>query len=155
MLRARIEARRSSLGDRTERLRAAPNRALEREKQRVNTLGKRLAAASPARRLAEARRGTVPLGPKLQNAICVYLARRRDRLNEADRLRNSLGYTETLRRGFAVVRAGERVITTRGAAAGEAALEIEFADGRLPVNAGQTPRRRKPGAARQGSLFDD
>ncbi len=54
----------------------------------------------------------------------------RDRLAALDRMRLTLGHAETLRRGFAVVRAGGRVVTTAGAARAQAALEIEFQDGR-------------------------
>jgi exodeoxyribonuclease VII large subunit len=85
---------------------------------------------------------------------------RRERLDALDRLRQTLGYTETLARGYAVVRAGDGVLTTRAAAEGFAALEIEFADGRLGVTpTGATPkpaakRARDPGPkGGQGSLF--
>ncbi|MCB2126488.1 MAG: exodeoxyribonuclease VII large subunit, partial [Rhodobacteraceae bacterium] len=65
-----------------------------------------------------------------------------------------LGYTETLRRGYAVVRAGGAVVTTKAAAEIHPALEVEFADGRLPVlNGGPArPKRARPGGD-QGSLF--
>ncbi|MCR9086679.1 MAG: exodeoxyribonuclease VII large subunit [Rhodobacteraceae bacterium] len=155
MLRARIGGRAEMLNDRTGRLGVAQRRVLQTEKQRLDGIGKRLAAASPSRRLALAKTGLRPLAERLRSAALGYLEDRRERMKAVDRLRNSLGYTETLRRGFAVVRAGAHVITTRKAAAGQPALEIEFADGRLPVSAGSAPRRRKSGQARQGSLFDD
>ena len=72
---------------------------------------------------------------RLAPAAARALTTRRERLEATDRLRQMLGYTETLRRGFAVVRANDQVVTTRTAAEGQAALEIEFADGRLPVRA--------------------
>jgi len=50
-----------------------------------------------------------------------------------DRLRETLGYKATLKRGYAVVRGDGAVVTTREAAAHAAALEIEFADGRLDL----------------------
>ncbi|MGG7645718.1 exodeoxyribonuclease VII large subunit [Rhodovulum sp. YNF3179] len=91
----------------------------------------------------------------------------RARLDGLERLRQTLGYTETLKRGYAVVRAGTAVVTTRAAAEKAGALEIEFQDGRLPVGAagggsaggapgGGAPRKapRKPGGPpEQGSLF--
>ncbi len=70
-----------------------------------------------------------------------------------DRMRITLGYGETLRRGFAVVRGDGAVVTSRSAAEKAQALEIEFADGRLDL-AGRSRKKAagKPGAE-QGSLF--
>ncbi|MGA1269564.1 MAG: exodeoxyribonuclease VII large subunit, partial [Gemmobacter sp.] len=54
-------------------------------------------------------------------------------LGALDRLRQTLGPSETLGRGFAIVRAGGRVITSCAAAEGEARFEVEFRDGRLTL----------------------
>ncbi|KAB2877471.1 MAG: exodeoxyribonuclease VII large subunit, partial [Albidovulum sp.] len=93
-----------------------------------------------ARRLAQAERARLDM-----------LA---DRLASLDRTRATLGYTETLRRGYAVVRAGGAVVTTKASAETHSALEVEFADGRLPVLTGgpARPKRGRPGGD-QGSLF--
>ena len=56
----------------------------------------------------------------------------------------SLGYQATLARGYAVVRKGERVITSAAKATGR--LEIEFGDGRVEAEAGAAPPD-------QGKLF--
>ncbi|MEO1639180.1 MAG: exodeoxyribonuclease VII large subunit [Pseudomonadota bacterium] len=69
-------------------------------------------------------------------------ADRQTRLDALDRLRETLGYVETLRRGYSVVRGPDGVITQKSVAEKASALEIEFADGRLPVS-----------ADRQGKLF--
>ena len=58
---------------------------------------------------------------------------RTSRLVALDRLRETLGYVETLKRGYAVVRGDGAVVTGVAAAADAKALEIEFADGRLQV----------------------
>ena len=64
----------------------------------------------------------------------------------------SLGYAETLKRGFAVVRGDGAVVTSKAAVERAAAIEIEFADGRVAV--GGRPRPKKPGEGpEQGSLF--
>ncbi|MFN3144428.1 MAG: hypothetical protein ACE368_03795 [Paracoccaceae bacterium] len=80
-----------------------------------------------------------------------------DRLAGLERLRQTLGYTETLKRGYAVVRADDRVVTRKAAAEGAGVLEIEFADGRLTVGAGGAPRKKAGGGGtpppEQGSLF--
>ncbi len=58
------------------------------------------------------------------------------RLQSLDRLRETLGYVETLKRGYAVVRGDGNVVTGKAAAESAQALEIEFADGRIPVSQG-------------------
>ncbi|MDX8354450.1 exodeoxyribonuclease VII large subunit [Cognatiyoonia sp. IB215182] len=57
------------------------------------------------------------------------------RLAALDRLRETLGYVATLKRGYAVVRGDEAVVTNVADAKVARDLEIEFADGRLGVNA--------------------
>ncbi|MGB3147298.1 MAG: exodeoxyribonuclease VII large subunit, partial [Paracoccaceae bacterium] len=59
------------------------------------------------------------------------LERLADRLASLDRTRQTLGYRETLRRGYAVVPAGERIVTSRAEAAVAGPLDIEFHDGAL------------------------
>jgi exodeoxyribonuclease VII large subunit len=77
-------------------------------------------------------------------------------LASLDRTRQTLGYTETLRRGYAVIRAEGAVVTTKASAEAAALLEIEFADGRLPATPGATSRPRKAKGDTgpdQGNLF--
>ncbi len=79
------------------------------------------------------------------------VADRRTRLTALDRLRVTLGYPQTLQRGFAVVRGDGKVVTTTQAANAATTLDIEFADGHLTV--GGKPRRPKDTPPDQGSLF--
>jgi len=82
------------------------------------------------------------------------LTRLSDRLEALDRTRRSLGYTATLSRGYAVVRKGETVVTSVAEARG--ALEVEFADGRVEVQAGGSAGKPASGnkdGSDQGSLF--
>ena len=60
-------------------------------------------------------------------------AERVARLEGLDRLRETLGYVETLKRGYAVVRGDGAVVTGKTAARNAKSLEIEFADGRIAV----------------------
>ncbi len=60
-------------------------------------------------------------------------AERVARLEALDRLRETLGYVETLKRGYAVVRGDGDVVTGKVAAERAQELEIEFADGRMTV----------------------
>ena len=73
-----------------------------------------------------------------------------------DRLRETLGYRETLRRGYAVVRSGQALITTVAGVEAAKSLEIEFADGRIAVAqtaAARPAGRAKPKPPEQGQLF--
>ncbi len=142
--------------------RLAPALALrqDRARQRLADWSARLAPAL-ARAGAEAQRDTLRkarelggLSARLDAAAVGRLQAAGERLAALDRMRLTLGYRETLRRGYAVVRAGDRVVTSRAAAEAAPALEIEFHDGRLPVrpearpeSAAQpeaAPRPRKP-----------
>jgi exodeoxyribonuclease VII large subunit len=97
-------------------------------------------------RVAAGLRPELPLG---------RIARLREGLLALDRLRETLGYEETLKRGFAVVRGDGKVVTTVEAAAKAAVLEIQFADGRHTVgNKPAAPKKRAPEAPpEQGSLL--
>jgi exodeoxyribonuclease VII large subunit len=75
-----------------------------------------------------------------------------DRLTGLERMRQTLGYRETLKRGYAVVRGRDGVVTTRSVAQGQSRLEIEFQDGRLELG-GRPKRGAKPEDDDQGSLF--
>jgi len=69
-------------------------------------------------------------------------AERVAQLEALDRVRESVGYKATLARGYAVVRGDGAVVTDTQAAKKARALEVEFADGRMPLNSDP-----------QGSLF--
>lgn len=111
-------------------------------------------ARDAARDNARARADLDGLARRLAQAERARLDMLADRLASLDRTRATLGYTETLRRGYAVVRAGGAVVTTKASAETHSALEVEFADGRLPVLTGgpARPKRGRPGGD-QGSLF--
>lgn len=102
-----------------------------------------------ARMLADAARKSVlargqlgQLDARLQQAPAQRFSRLSDRLEALDRMRQTLGYQETLTRGYAVVRGDGRVVTSKATAGAAGAIEIEFADGKIVV---QQPK--------QGSLF--
>ncbi len=138
--------------------------------------GTRLARASarlsPGRitdRIARGGERVEALRARAGRAMTVLVERRKDRLGRVATLLDALSYEQTLKRGYALVRdaAGEMVRTAKGHATGDR-LEIQFADGTVPVAVapdGATPRPagaggedkkkagRKPG--RQASLFDD
>ena len=74
------------------------------------------------------------------------------RLDQLDRTRQSLGHSQTLKRGFAIVRGDGHVVTTKASAERSTALEIEFADGKLTLGPRPTKKTKQDGPD-QGSLF--
>ncbi len=104
---------------------------------------------------------------RLRPAAERCLADATDRVAGLQRLLQTLGYRETLARGYAVVREGSGSVVTRAAGIGAGrVLEIEFADGRVEAQTpgemtghtqGQTPGRRRPRRTppAQPTLFDE
>ncbi len=119
-----------------------------RRADRLASLGARLdgamarAQAAEGRRVAEGRRRLDLLAARLDAAPKIRLAALADRLDRLDRMRMTLGYRETLARGFAVVRGDGAVVTSQAVARTAQSLEIEFSDGRLPLSG--TARTRRP-----------
>ncbi|WP_128515620.1 exodeoxyribonuclease VII large subunit [Tabrizicola thermarum] len=142
-----------------ERLRRAILLRLERRGERLEALAARLAPAlarmlgDAGRKVADGRRDLARLAERLEAAPRQQLARLADRLEALDRTRVTLGYHETLKRGYAVVRGDGAVVTSKAGAEKAAALEIEFRDGRLLVGGRAGKRTKGEGESGQGSLF--
>jgi len=100
-------------------------------------------SVTPVRREIERRRERIAtLSGRLDAAQNLRLDRLRRQLDATDRLRETLSYKATLERGYAVVRAGDQVVTSAGAARSAPLLEIEFRDGRVtaaPTDAPEAP----------------
>ncbi|MEM8698941.1 MAG: exodeoxyribonuclease VII large subunit [Pseudomonadota bacterium] len=143
LLDRRIERGRDRVGAKSALLPAALRRVVDRERLRLS-------------------RQTGRIGPSML----------RDRLGEAQtkfsglaRLYGSLHYSETLKRGFALVRSDGQPIADASSAPPGTVLEIEFRDGRLAAVAGEgseppqppkkkSARKPKPTAdGGQGTLF--
>ncbi len=89
------------------------------------------------------------------NAASRQISDFRQQLEGLERMRQSLGYKNTLKRGYAVVWGDGAVVTSRKLAKSAAALEIEFADGVLPISGKAKPKAKpksKSGDG-QGDLF--
>ncbi|NDV01917.1 exodeoxyribonuclease VII large subunit [Pseudoroseicyclus tamaricis] len=124
----------------------------------------RLSPQPLERQVTDGRARLARAAERLEGAERRLAERRQGRLESAARLLETLSYKATLQRGYAVVRDGERVITTTAAAATAERLEIEFADGRFVPEgdgggsdsggSGGSPRRKPaPKPPEQGSLF--
>jgi exodeoxyribonuclease VII large subunit len=168
------ETARQRLDRAEERLRAALTAGVQLRQVRLHRAAGSLRPAMLARLTAEARRRLGEAGRRLapdllrrdnlrrRHDLGGLAARlgaearaRLDRLGRAlatlDRVRLSVGYTETLKRGYAVVRGDGRVVTDTESAKAARALELQFADGRLALG---PKRRAKPDdPPDQGSLF--
>jgi exodeoxyribonuclease VII large subunit len=135
-------------------------------------MGRRLGTALAARRQIEHERlgaATHRLGTldqRLVRAIGGHLAVARGKLERLDQLLHTLGYTQVLSRGFALVRDGDgRPLRRAAEVVPGGLLDIEFADGHRPAIAGEAsgdsldrpvakPRTGRAGRkADQGSLF--
>ncbi|WP_372802077.1 exodeoxyribonuclease VII large subunit [Paracoccus seriniphilus] len=119
------------------RLDSGQERRQERRRDRLTGLQQRL-DGSLARVVATTRRAVVTQGErlaqlsaKLDAAAQRNLDRRRELLDQLDRTRQTLGYRETLKRGYAVVHGQDGVLTSAKAANKSPRVEIEFADGRV------------------------
>jgi exodeoxyribonuclease VII large subunit len=153
-----VARRQRGLDERTARVEALAERVVERKRVRMEALAGRL-VPSLERVIGDAerdvRKGREKLAGLVERLEAVPEARFRrleQRLEALDRTRMTLGYAETLRRGFAVVRGDGAVVTSRAGAERAAVLEIEFADGRMTL--GGKPRGKKAGEEpEQGSLF--
>ncbi|WP_424942279.1 exodeoxyribonuclease VII large subunit [Aliiroseovarius crassostreae] len=128
------------------RTNAEKRREFARVAARLSTERIGASAARHADDLAE-------LSTRLTRAFDANTSRHRDRLTALERMRQTLGYTETLKRGYAVVRGDGALVTSAATARAAQALEIEFADGRLALKgAGDgSPPPPKPAASKPAS----
>jgi exodeoxyribonuclease VII large subunit len=106
-----------------------------------------------ARESADNRRKLAEASARLDLLLRQRLLDLSQRLEALDRTRQTLGYGETLRRGYAVVRGDSGVLTSRAMAETATGLEIEFHDGRLAIGGRAAPRKGPSKPPEQGSLF--
>jgi len=158
-LLALVLRRRDALTGAARSLDAAQGRRLERAGDRAGALSARLAPAlsrlidTTARDLARGRERLAGLDARLQSALPGRLLRLDQRLEALDRIRQSLGPTETLKRGFAVVRGDGAVVTGRAEAERATVVELEFHDGRVVIGGRGAKRAKGADGSQQGSLF--
>jgi exodeoxyribonuclease VII large subunit len=158
VLRRMIEGDTRRLGAASERMDSALKRRTRDDRRRLDTLAARFAARVPSdgitAKRAELDRASQRLPAAGQRQIDGWTVR----IAALDRLRETLGYKATLKRGYAVIRSDGDLITTRKAAKKAGALEVEFSDGRLMLDGAQIAPKApakppKPDAPDQGSLF--
>ncbi|MBD3678427.1 MAG: exodeoxyribonuclease VII large subunit [Rhodobacteraceae bacterium] len=150
-----LRDKRQRVGQIADSMALGVKRGLRNGQRDLDRLGGRLVPGRIARETQIRARDLDRLSRRLSDVGKGQVSGWRDRIDGLERLRQTLGYTETLRRGYAVVRGNGEVVTTREAAAGARDLEIEFADGKLAATgiAGPVRTRRKDEPPEQGSLF--
>ncbi|MDV4166859.1 exodeoxyribonuclease VII large subunit [Rhodovulum sp. FJ3] len=151
---------------------ASLRRNVAEARQRQDRLKTRLTPEVITRDVTRKRTDLNRLSDRLTRVGTVNNDRLRARLETLNRMRNSLGYEETLKRGYAVVWDGDAVVTTAARAAEASDLQIQFADGKMSVGEGGAPvppapaapkpapkpkpkakPKPKPDTPEQGSLF--
>lgn len=161
-LRASLRLRRDRLIDLARRVPLAAERDRRRSADRLTQLVERLTRArarnltEAGRQIAQNRDRLIALASRMVSTSHRLLPPRRERLERLDRLRLTLGYEETLKRGFAVVHGTEGVLTSAAQAAQTPHFEIQFSDGRMgarPDAPPAKPARKKPTSKGQKSLF--
>jgi exodeoxyribonuclease VII large subunit len=148
------------LDDRTERLRLAIAARVAASRQRFDLAATGLRPAALAADLGRARDRLTEVEARLAGALARALAGKRDAVdNFAGRLAtHSERHESLLARGYVVVRdAAERVVTDAIKVRPNAALELEFFDGKVGVIAGgsRRPVRRSVPPIGQGNLFEE
>jgi exodeoxyribonuclease VII large subunit len=153
LLTTKIETARSRLTRSGEMLGQALTLRTERDRARLAQTAQGLRPAQLARDLNTAHEKLDRSTTALANAATRQTTKWRDTLARLDRMRETLGYKETLARGYAVVWGAEGVITSQKAAKSTPPREIEFKDGKLALTGAKPKATAKP--SEQSSLFDD
>ncbi len=151
-LLARLGEARNKLTTQSSRLAPALARTSAEKRRELTRLSTRLTPDRLTTQITQAQTALGELDTRLKRAFAQNTHRHRTRLDALERMRQTLGYTETLKRGYAVVRGDGAVVTSKAKAARARSLEIEFADGRLKLG-GAKAARKKETPPDQGSLF--
>ena len=106
---------------------------IDLRKQTLGSLFSRIESLSLKREILHEQKNLKDLSLRIRKAYEMSLTNLETKLQAIDRLRETLGYRETLNRGYAVIRSGDNVITEKAKALYETNLSIEFWDGELPI----------------------
>lgn len=154
-----IAQRHEVLVRRGDALDARIERRLDQIRARSDNWGGRLTPSlarmigSASRDIAQGKRAVDDLTARLESSIKQRLTDSSSRIDALDRMRQTLGYAETLRRGFAVVWADGVVAPDRMSAEAATLFEIEFHDGRLTLARPGPARKAQKLPPEQGTLF--
>lgn len=145
------------LDDWAERLARALPAKTEYASQRLTQLCERLSPRLLLQHIAQYNEPLRYASERLNRSITAQIDKAETRLKLPATLLESLNYAQVLKRGFAMVKAEEKVITSAALAQKEAALSLVFHDGEVQVKTGsakQKPKKAPAPKAQQDSLFD-
>jgi exodeoxyribonuclease VII large subunit len=111
------------------------------KRRRYDQTSARLSSDGIAREIIRQQQRLSGLEARFSGLALAQTTARRVRLEGLERMRQTLGYTETLKRGYAVVRGADGTLVTsvvEATAAG--ALEVQFHDGRLSTGGGNASK---------------
>ena len=132
-------------------------RSFAAERQRLESWSARLNLRALQADMTRQRAEYTRKAQRLSDAGTRKVQTLQDQVRSLDRVLQTVGYEATLKRGFAVVRDGDAVISSQKQAQKAEALEIQFADGRVTVGAGTAPRKpakkSQTPPPEQGDLF--
>lgn len=148
---------------------ASIRRVLKERSAKINDLSMRLNPPVLARQIASKRDRFDLVSDRFLRAARAQEQQRRQRLERLEAMRQVLGYKDTLKRGYAVIRDGADGVVTSVADA-QKMHAVEFADGRVVLSGGATPseppvstqkkaplkprgKKQTPPSSDQGSLF--
>ena len=116
-----------------DRLHPALQTRISRAGERLDATARGLRPTLAAQDVARKHETVAQLSRRLSDRAQSQQEARMARLQSLDRMHETLGYKETLRRGYAVVRGADGVISAAADLARQGAATIEFADDRIDV----------------------
>ena len=129
----RLENSQSKFELQAKQLKTLLGYCIDLRKQTLGSLFSRIESLSLKREILHEQKNLKDLSLRIRKAYEMSLTNLETKLQAIDRLRETLGYRETLNRGYAVIRSGDNVITEKAKALYETNLSIEFRDGELPI----------------------
>ena len=106
---------------------------MDSRKQTLSSFFSRIESLSLKRDIQREHKNLKDLSLRLKKAYDIRVKDLETKLQSIDRLRETLGYRQTLDRGYAVIRSSDSVITDKSETLHLTDLVIEFRDGELPV----------------------
>ncbi|WP_435230146.1 exodeoxyribonuclease VII large subunit [Pseudopelagicola sp. nBUS_20] len=130
-------------------------RAIEIQREALGRRTDKLSPLSLTREIHQQQARVAELSCRMTDACVRRTSNQKDRLAALDRMNQTLSYRATLKRGYAVVRADDMVVTTATAAKKAVTLEVEFSDGCLTLGEEIVPRKLSKTSDKpdQGSKF--
>lgn len=129
-------------------------RAVAEKSRALESRSARLQSHLVTRKVTQDQKDLSQISARFADVAARQVKSLQDKLISLDRLRETMGYTATLKRGYAVVRSGETVVTSKAEAKKADVLEIQFADGVFELDAKpKSKKTERTPPPEQGSLF--